>query len=429
MLEVLKGKQRFINEGSKAVNMFSKFPGPDGNYYAQLVKITWTQEAKTQAPVCRFAFVTIANVEDNSTEWGACPVRIQFYLRDSAKSTEKDAWERLYTQGYQALGCLTAQWENLVDPVTGRKVPVMETLVAETERLVSERPCVVLSVTQNPKDIRYQNINIREVLKADALEHFTKPKMEIDEDDLNTDEDEGVDTIPDTSDDEAPDFTPILLSAKEALLPLDMAGVIEQGKASELDLDFDTLSSGKLEDARRVVLVAYIEKSGYNPEDYDLSFDNIVPGTVETTIVGDDDDKERTKARIRELTSAMDDGNGTEAQFNENGEIIGQIFSEALGETGNDVAAASTDGPSSAEEEELLEDEEEELVYEMDKDEAEAQAKKERLLSHLSGLDRLGQAKFIKTHSPEAKIMKSTTDEAMLQWAVDVGMTLETLPF
>lgn len=407
MLEVLKGKQRFINEGSKAVNMFSKFPGPDGNYYAQLVKITWTQEAKTQAPVCRFAFVTIANIEDNSTEWGACPVRIQFYLRDSAKSTEKDAWERMYTQGYQALGCLTAQWENLVDPVTGRKIPIMETLVSETDRLLNEKPCVVLNITQNPKDIRYQNVNIREVLKSDALAHFTKPKMEIDDDDLNNDEDEGVESIPDTSDEELPDFTSTLLAAKEALLPLDLSGVIQQGKDSELDLNFEELASGKLEDVRRVVLVAYIEKSGYNSEDYDLSFDNVVPGTDETTIIGDD----------KELQTITSEDVGD----------VGSLLSEALGETGNDGPAASTDGSSSAEEEEELL-EEEELYDPVDALDETAQ-KRQRLLDHLTPLDRLGQAKFIKVHSPEAKILKSTTEEQMLQWAIDVGMTLETLPF
>lgn len=277
-MEKLAAKNRFITEAAKAVNPFAKFPGPDGTYYAKLSKIVWSED-KDQNFVCRMAFITIANVEDGSVEFGACPVRIQFYLRDGKNSSEKDAWERMYTQGYQALGCVTAGWESLRD-TKNQLIPVLETLNTETIRLNDEKPCVTLSITQNPKDVRYQNINIRDILAPGALDAFTIPSMQLDDDALNTDE--LADEIEEST---LPDFTPSVEAAKAMLAPLDTAGIIEQAQASQLDLDYNQLASQSPEQCRTAVLVAYIENAGYVASDYDLSFDS-PSGTTEPSNEG-----------------------------------------------------------------------------------------------------------------------------------------------
>lgn len=375
MLAMLEGKQRFLEQGVTAINPFAKFPGPPGNYYAQLARITASPDPKSGCLVIRFAFIIIANVENDSTEFGAYPVRIQFYLRESAKSSEQDAWDRLYTQGYQALGCVTASWKDIVDE-HGKKVPILITMQNETDRLIKEKPCVILDIKQNPNDERYQNINIRDVLKPDALNHFTKPVMELDDDALNHDEQE---QIPE-EDVALPDFTESVQAAKDMLAPLDVVMCIEQGKASQLDIDWERLATEPLAIVRKTILSVYIEKAGYVPTDYDLSFPD------EVTFEGKD-------LVVTDLPDA------TEAEL--------------------DVAN------NSALMEEILEEELEDVLEEAVNDAGKLVA----IMDEVTALDRKGRMLAIRELDPELKFYKTTTDEDLHKWLFELRCKDQKVPF
>lgn len=359
MFEKLQNKQRFLTAGAKAVNPFAKFPGPDGNYYAQLIRIVWSEDAKSGCAVVRAAFMIIASVEDNSTTWGAIPTRIQFYLRESEKSSEQDAWDRLYTGLYQALGCVTAQWPTLLD-AAGQPVPILVTLQQETDRLIKEHPCVVLSIISNPKDVRYQNINIREVLASTALDHFTLPSMEIDDTQLNEPGEED-NTIPD-DESTLPNFAEQVQQVKDALAPLDVAGMLEQAKASQLDLDFDTLASSSVAVCRATVLCSFLEKNGYVPSDYDLSF----PG---------DSEQPENGGEIREVARNPETGSFSEA--------IEEVFEEL--------------------------EEQEEVLEEVEL--SEEDRRRLQISTFVSGLDRKGTQLKIRSFDKEFKFFQKQTDE------------------
>ena len=69
MMRVLQTKGRFLEQASKAVNAFEKFPGPDGNYYAKLLKISPGFSKKNKAPRFIFSFVIVAYCENSSLEF------------------------------------------------------------------------------------------------------------------------------------------------------------------------------------------------------------------------------------------------------------------------------------------------------------------------------------------------------------------------
>ena len=254
-MEQFENESRFAKEATKAVNPFSKFPGPDGEYYAELARITGGVNPKDGSLKIVAVFCIIGMVENNNQDFAGYTVRLQFMLRDSANSTKQEAYDRLYVNLYQALGCVTASWAKMSNP-DGSQKSIIQTMAEESDRLNAEHPFVMLSITENKKDARFQNINIREILKPDAVSHLTRPNISVSDADAMA-EDEGAEQITE-------DFSARIAAAQSALEALDVAGLLETIKEHELDIDAKQASALPIDKLRQLVLQSYCDKAGYD---------------------------------------------------------------------------------------------------------------------------------------------------------------------
>lgn len=239
----LDNKARFIQTAAKAVSMFAKFPGPDGRYYARLVKILGSFDKKDQSLIVTAAYVIIASVETGDQKFANCTLRQRFQLRASENQTEDEAWARLFTDLFQSLGYATAGW---TDP----KAQMIEAV----GNLNAARPPVVLNIAVNKKNANFHNVSVMEILNEKAIEQFVQPKIEVDEEAMQAEEPEAI----------SGDFKAQYAEAETYLSSCDYEGCLAAAKSSGLDEPFPIdLPSFKV-----LLLRHYIESQGQNPDDY-----------------------------------------------------------------------------------------------------------------------------------------------------------------
>ena len=162
-------KKRYLAAAQKAVSQFARFPGPDDEYYFRLAKVTARADRKSGGYKFNFKFICVANKKTRSAEYAGAPMNVTFRCFATKNSSEEDNWNRFYTDGLQALGIQTNKW------------PASETeelLDQALAMLDSTKPPVVLSIRT---DGQYQNANIVEVLRSDALDEFAQPSLEVDD--------------------------------------------------------------------------------------------------------------------------------------------------------------------------------------------------------------------------------------------------------
>jgi hypothetical protein len=303
-MEQFEQESRFAKEATKAVNPFSKFPGPDGEYYAELARITGGVNPKDGSLKIVAVFCIIGMVENNNQDFAGYTVRLQFMLRDSANSTKQEAYDRLYVNLYQALGCVTASWAKMSNP-DGSPKSITQTMAEESDRLNAEHPVVMLSITENKKDARFQNINIREILKPDAVSHLTRPNISVSDADAMAD-DEGAEQVTE-------DFSARIAAAQSALEALDVAGLLDTIKEHELDLDAEKVSALPIGQLRELVLKSYCDKAGY---DYTPITETVPFDTAAT--------------KAAELVSAAESVEEAEEALEEASEELMETLEEAL---------------------------------------------------------------------------------------------------
>lgn len=177
----LAEKQRYLVSGQKAISQFARFAGPDGKYYFRLAKVSVGVDRKTGGMKFNFKFVCVATVESRSPEFAGSPMNITFRCFTTKNSTEEENWNRFYTDGLQALGHQTHKWP------ADQAADMLDNANSQLNEI---KPPVVLDIRTNNG---FQNANIVEVLRADALEEFTQPSLEV-SDEIPDDEHEEPET-------------------------------------------------------------------------------------------------------------------------------------------------------------------------------------------------------------------------------------------
>lgn len=360
----LQTKAQFIEPAAKAISIFAKFPGPDGRYYADFHKIVGSFDSKSGAPVFTFAYVCLASVETGSQEYIGHPFRIRFACKASEKQTEQEAWNRLFTDGYQAMGIQTSKWKN----------PMQDVQIA-TEFLNKSKFPVVLSVKKNAQG--FTNINIVEVLNRDAVKHLVIPDIQISDDQLNQSDDE---TQSQMLDETVDNFNRAYKEAEDFLNKADQSTLLAQIAESEIEVENPgSLSMSQL---RSIILSHFIIQSGRDPAEFGLSPSSYAP----------------------EETQTKGDGEPHIA-FDENGE---EVLVKADSSTEQPIG---TEGVMEELEEAL--EEKEELIEEADED---PQAK---LVEAIRLLDRTGLKKAIIKYKADTKFFQNMTDEFLGQMLFD----------
>lgn len=175
----LAEKQRYLTGAQKAISQFARFPGPDDEYYFRLAKVTAGVDRKTQGFKFNFKFVCVANKKTRDPEFAGAPMNVTFRCFTTKNSTEEENWNRFYTDGLQALGYQTAKWP------ADKAAQLLDEALSQLNEV---KPPVVLRIRT---DGQFQNANIVEVLKSDALDEFAQPSLEV-SDEMPDDEDEGL---------------------------------------------------------------------------------------------------------------------------------------------------------------------------------------------------------------------------------------------
>ncbi len=182
LMEKLESKGRFIEAATKAISNFARFAGPDGKYLARLARIVPSLDPKTNNSFkCIAYFQTIASLETGDQKYANYIVRIQVNCKDGKNSTEQDAWNRLYTDIFQALGCVTAAWMKRAEAENTNVNLIMK---SEILRLNALKPVVLLNIAVQTNDTRYHNINIIDVMTEESVAHFTKQDIQLSDEEL-----------------------------------------------------------------------------------------------------------------------------------------------------------------------------------------------------------------------------------------------------
>lgn len=261
----LAASAQYIIPAAKAISQIARFPGPDGRYMCDFKRISARFDTKDGCLIVTFAFVTLALVETGSQEHAGYPILIRFYCRASDNQTVQEAWNRLFTDGYQAMNIATAAWTNpMVDMVTA------------TDFLNEKKPPVIISVAENKKNKQYRNFNIVEVLTPEATKHLAKPTLEITEDQMNSDELQQIDE-PEIGE----NFEAKFKAAEEYLNKMSKPELLAQATASGVEVpNADSIDEVTL---RRRIMHSFVVTANQDPAEFGLA-DVVVPFDVEEAL-------------------------------------------------------------------------------------------------------------------------------------------------